>query len=413
MILPGCVGPAVGDLCMPLTLTSEKLTAWLRLSLTPGIGAVQAQRLLKHFSSPLAIDQCSAAQLAARLPNTVCEKLLLARDPPITQLISEALRWAQAADQTLLTPDQPSYPALLKHTADAPLVIYAKGHLKQLLKPAIAIVGARHATPDGIENAHRFARDLAARGWCVVSGLAQGIDAAAHRGAITASQGPGAASTIAVFGTGADLIYPRSHAGLVHQILSSGGLILSEFPLGTPARPHHFPRRNRIVAGLSRGVLVVEAAIKSGSLLTAKLAVDLDRDVFAIPGSIHSPLSRGPHALIQEGARLAESANDILSELRAFCVSQTSFEIRPDLSNSATETQAPEMARSQPLSPVWHAIGYDPITEETLQQRTNMLPSILQCELLTLELNGDIERRPNGRIVRARQRPLSSDIPNA
>jgi len=395
----------MADLSMPHTISSETLTAWLRLSFTPGLGPLQAQRLIRHFSNPLAIEQCSATQLFARLPSALCEKLLLARDQAATQHISAALQWALRADQTLLTPDQTLYPALLKHTADAPLVLYAKGQLKQLLHPALAIVGARHATPDGIENAHRFARCLSMRGWCVVSGLAQGIDAAAHRGAIAASTAPGAGGTIAVLGTGADVVYPRNHQGLMQQILDSGGLILSEFPLGTPARPHHFPRRNRIVAGLTHGVLVVEAAIKSGSLLTAKLAVDLDRDVFAIPGSIHSPLSRGPHSLIQEGAKLSESAEDILNELKAFCVPQARLDTPPELTTKSTDTQTAARPKSLPVSPIWHAIGYDPITEETLQQRTNMLPAILQSELLTLELSGDIERRPNGRIVRSRQRP--------
>lgn len=383
---------------MPHTLQTETLKAWLRLSLTPGLGPIQGQRLLSHFSTPLAIEKCSAAQLAALVPKAICEGLLFARSPTVTQQIEEALAWGAEADQTILTPDQDLYPPLLKQTADAPLVLFAKGQLNRLAQPAIAIVGARNATPDGLDNAQTFARFLAEQGWCVVSGLAHGVDAAAHRGAIKA--GADAGGTIAVFGTGADLVYPRSHVGLAQQLLDTGGLILSEFALGTPARPHHFPRRNRIVAGLAHGVLVVEAAIKSGSLLTAKFAVELNREVFAIPGSIHSPLSRGPHALIQEGAKLVESAADILNELHA---------LNPEDLNNAEQTAMkaelfPHPARRAPCSPVLEAIGYDPITEDTLLERTNMLPSILQCELLTLELNGDIERRPNGRIVRSRRR---------
>lgn len=378
---------------MPHTLSTEMLTAWLRLSMTPGLGPILCQRLLSQFSTPLEIERCTPAQLAARVPKALCEALLLARGEPVTQQIVLALEWAQHDDQFILTQDQTLYPAMLRQIADAPIVLFAKGALSRLEQPALAIVGARHATADGLEHACDFASALARQGWCVISGLAQGIDAAAHRGALQA--GLTAGGTIAVLGTGADVVYPRNHAELVRRILAEGGLIMTEFPLGTPARPHHFPRRNRIVAGLSHGVLVVEAALKSGSLLTARLAVEMDREVFAMPGSIHSPLSRGPHALIQQGAKLVENVTDILNELEAFCVPQTLANPTPTTSSSS---------KAAPRSPVWDAIGYDPVSEDILQQRTNMLPAILQCELLTLELNGDIERRPNGRIVRARRR---------
>ncbi len=378
---------------MPHTLSTEMLTGWLRLSMTPGLGPILCQRLLSQFSSPLEIEQCTSQQLKTRVPNVLCEALLLARGEPVAQQIVSALEWAQHDDQFILTQDQTQYPAILKQIADPPIVLFAKGALPRLEQPALAIVGARHATADGLEHASDFASALARQGWCVISGLAQGIDAAAHRGALQAGLTGG--GTIAVLGTGADVVYPRNHAELVRRILAEGGLIISEFPLGTPARPHHFPRRNRIVAGLSHGVLVVEAALKSGSLLTARLAIEMDREVFAIPGSIHSPLSRGPHALIQQGAKLVENTSDILNELEAYCVPQSFSTL------SATSDSSPKAA---PQSPVWDAIGYDPVSEDILQQRTNMLPAILQCELLTLELNGDIERRPNGRIVRTRRR---------
>ena len=378
---------------MPHTLSTEMLTAWLRLSMTSGLGPILCQRLLSQFSTPWEIERCTPEQLAARVPKALCEALLLARGEPVTQQIVSALEWARHDDQFILTQDQTQYPAMLRQIADAPIVLFAKGALSRLEQPALAIVGARHATADGLEHASDFASALARQGWCVISGLAQGIDAAAHRGALQAGSTEG--GTIAVLGTGADVVYPRNHAELVRRILSEGGLIMTEFPLGTPARPHHFPRRNRIVAGLSHGVLVVEAALKSGSLLTARLAVEMDREVFAIPGSIHSPLSRGPHILIQQGAKLVENVTDILNELEAFCVPQTLP--TPTATTSSSSKAAPH-------SPVWDAIGYDPVSEDILQQRTNMLPAILQCELLTLELNGDIERRPNGRIVRARKR---------
>lgn len=387
---------------MPHTLSTEMLTAWLRLSMTPGLGPVQGQRLLSHFTNALAVEQCSTQQLRALVPKALFEGLLLSRGEAISRQIALALEWAEQADQFILTPDQATFPSLLRQTTDVPMVLYAKGNLSRLKQPSLAIVGARDATPDGLENASDFACALARRGWCVVSGLAQGIDAAAHRGALLA--GPTGASTIAVLGTGTDVIYPRHHAELTRRILGSEGLLLSEFHLGTPARPHHFPRRNRIVAGLSHGVLVVEAALKSGSLLTARLAVEMDREVFAIPGSIHSPLSRGPHALIQDGAKLVESTDDILNELGAFCQPLNAPHSPPLEPATGLETSSEALTRATPRSPVWDAIGYDPVSEDTLQQRTGMLPAILQCELLTLELNGDIERRPSGLIIRARRR---------
>jgi DNA processing protein len=388
---------------MPHTLSTEILTAWLRLSMAPGLGPISAQRLLSHFSCPQAVEQCSPQQLAARVPKAIYEGLLVARGEAVTLQIHQALKWALEPDQFILTPDQRAYPAQLQHTADAPTVLYAKGNLARLTQPTLAIVGARNATADGLEHASDFACTLARRGWCVVSGLAQGVDAAAHRGALHAGLTGG--GTIAVLGTGADVVYPRQHAELARRIIHARGLLLTEFPLGTPARPHHFPRRNRIVAGLSHGVLVVEAALKSGSLLTAKLAVELNREVFAMPGSIVSPLSRGPHALIQEGAKLVECAEDILNELSAF--SPPAFTLTEHSTRAAltTELAADAAIKAEPCSPVWDAIGYDPVTEDTIQQRTNMLPAILQCELLSLELNGDIERQPNGRIVRTRRRP--------
>jgi DNA processing protein len=377
---------------MPHTLSPEMLTAWLRLSMTPGLGPITCQRLLSHFDNPLEIERSPPQRLAKLVPPALCEALLLARNASITQQIGCALTWAQADDQFILTRDQDAYPPPLRQTADAPIVLFAKGSLARLKQPALAIVGARLATADGLDHARDFACALAQQGWCVISGLALGVDAAAHRGAILAGASGG--GTIAVLGTGADVVYPRNHAELTRRILDTEGLIISEFSLGTPARPQHFPRRNRIVAGLSHGVLVVEAALKSGSLLTAKFAVEMNREVFAIPGSIDSPFSRGPHSLIQQGAKLVESATDILSELASFCLPQT----------LSIPTATEPLSEAAPHSPVWDAIGYDPVSEDILQQRTNMLPALLQCELLTLELNGDIERRPNGRIVRARRR---------
>lgn len=304
-----------------------------------------------------------------------------------------AMVWAQSAGHYLLTQDHPDYPRLLLHTPSPPPLLYAMGNLERLKREGIAIVGARNASADGKSNAQAFAGFLSNQGWCVISGLAHGIDAAAHFGAIELCGLGDTGGTIAVLGTGIDTMYPANHQALARQIIAKQGLIITEFPLGTPAKPKNFPRRNRIVAGLSRGVLVVEAALRSGSLITARLATDMGREVFAIPGSIHSPFSRGPHALIKQGAKLVESGADILSELSNFMPARSQAVL-------TSPHIAPENITRFHRSPVWSAIGYDPVSEETLQGRTHLLPTILLSELLTLELDGYIERLPNGHIVR-------------
>ncbi|MEI8399495.1 MAG: DNA-processing protein DprA, partial [Alcaligenaceae bacterium] len=287
------------------TLSEDALAAWLRLSLQPGIGAIHAHRLLQTFEDPYALYQASYATLRAILSPPLATQLVHPLSPATAQYIERALRWAQEPHQTLITPAHACYPERLRQMPDAPLVLYARGALRRLEQDALALVGARNATVDGLDHARAFALYLAQQGFVIVSGLAHGIDAAAHRGALEA--GPEQGGTIAGLGTGADIIYPASHRTLAENILSADGLILSEFELGRPALAPHFPKRNRIVAGLSLGVVVVEAALKSGSLITARLAVDMGREVFAIPGSIHSPLARGPHALIKQGAKLIES----------------------------------------------------------------------------------------------------------
>ncbi|MFZ4711825.1 MAG: DNA-processing protein DprA, partial [Zwartia sp.] len=294
-------------------LSDDALAAWLRLSLQPGLGPIHANRLLQTFDDPRALYQASYATLRAMLTPSLATHLIQPLSCDDAQYIERALRWASESGQALITPAHSCYPARLRQLPDAPLVLYARGALSRLAQDALAIVGARNATADGLDHAQAFAQYLAQQGFAIVSGLAHGIDAAAHRGALKAGLEGG--GTIAVLGTGADIIYPATHRSLAQEILSSEGLILSEFNLGRPALAAHFPKRNRIVAGLSLGVVVVEAALKSGSLITARLAVDMGREVFALPGSIHSPLSRGPHALIQQGAKLVESGADILTEL--------------------------------------------------------------------------------------------------
>lgn len=408
---------------MQNSLSEDSLAAWLRLSLQPGIGAIHAHRLLQTFEDPCALYQASYATLHAILAAPLAAQLTQPLNPDTAKYIERALCWAREPGQALVTPAHPLYPERLRQMPDAPLVLYARGALRRLEQEALALVGARNATADGLDHAEAFALYLAQQGFAIISGLAHGIDAAAHRGALAA--GPEHGGTIAVLGTGADIIYPTSHRALADNILSADGLILSEFELGRPALAAHFPKRNRIVAGLSLGVVVVEAALKSGSLITARLAVDLGREVFAIPGSIHSPLSRGPHALIKQGAKLVESGADILSEL------QPATTLKRNEAKAATrqglQNQLPLMGKSTPRaakpqtvasagldleriqapipnSPLWDAIGYDPVTEEQLQRRTGLAPAHLQVELFTLELEGHIVRRGHGQFVRARAR---------
>lgn len=360
--------------------------AYLRLSFEPGIGPILANRLLRRFPDPIALYCATPEILSTIVPRTRALQLARPTPPDLRAAIETALQWSSTEGHALLTPDQTEYPAALRHTQDAPVVLYAHGNLKQQTAQAIAIVGTRHPTADGLDHAHAFARSLAGHHWCVVSGLASGIDAAAHRGALAA--GPTAASTIAVLGTGIDIIYPRAHQRLAAQIVAEGGLLLSEFALSAGPIAPNFPRRNRLVAGLTRGTLVIEAALKSGSLITARLAVDLGREVFALPGSIHSPLSRGPHSLIQQGAKLVTCAEDILQELG-------SWQQTPLINLELTERRA-----STPSSPIWSAIGYDPVTEETLMRRTTMRAATLHEALLDLELAGHIQRHPDGRLSR-------------
>ncbi len=377
---------------MQNTLPDDALAAWLRLSLQPGIGAIHAHRLLQAFDDPRALYRASYATLRALLSAPLATQLAQPLSPDDARYLERALRWSHEPGHALVTPAHPLYPERLRQMPDAPLVLYARGALRRLEQDALALVGARNATADGLDHAHAFALYLAQHGFTIVSGLAHGIDAAAHRGALEAGSEQG--GTIAVLGTGADIIYPTSHRSLAEDILSADGLILSELELGRPALAAHFPKRNRIVAGLSLGVVVVEAALKSGSLITARLAVDMGREVFAIPGSIHSPLARGPHALIKQGAKLVESGADILAELR------------PGVGRLAAHLPPSSHAQA-PSSPAWHAIGYDPITEDELQRRTGLAPAQLQVELFTLELEGHIERRGHGQFVRTPTRSAS------
>ena len=283
----------------------EKLE-WLSLSKIDGLDCQTFCQLLKTFGSPSEIYRKKFKELRA----VVSEKIALEIGQGVDQTgLKDTLTWLAQANNHIVTLADPDYPKALLEIADPPPLLYAKGNIALLNKLSIAIVGSRNASVQGEKNAEAFAQGLAVHGLCIVSGLALGIDGAAHRGALKAK-----GDTIAVVGTGLDMVYPAQHRDLAHQIASSG-LIISEFPLGTLSKPQNFPRRNRLISGLSLGCLVVEANLKSGSQITARLSAEQGREVFAIPGSIHSPLAKGCHQLIKQGAKLVDSLQDIIEEL--------------------------------------------------------------------------------------------------
>ncbi len=355
-------------------IESGGLAAWLRLTLIPGIGGETQRKLLAAFGLPEAVF--AAGRLAARAVIGSRADLLFDFDP--SEAVDASMAWASEPGQSILTLADSAYPAALLEITDPPNVLYVRGNPALLQKRGLGVVGSRNATPQGLQTAEIFAKALAGTGLTIVSGLALGIDAAAHRGALAA-----AGDTIAVIGTGADRLYPARNKELALAIAERGAII-SEFPLGTPAIAANFPRRNRIISGLSCGVLVVEAAPESGSLITARLAAEQGREVFAIPGSIHSPVARGCHKLIKQGAKLVETAQDVLEELGNFAAAET----------------LPETAASHPENSLLTAIGHDPCSLDELVERTGFAANQLLTELLTLELGGQIAPLPGNRYQR-------------
>jgi len=361
-----------------------ELAAWLRLTLVPGVGGEARRALLKAFGLPEAIFSAGPGELSRVVDAPTAERL---RHHDCAAAIDAALEWAAQPGNRLLTLADAEYPQSLLGADDPPVLLHAKGRVELLNQPMLAIVGSRNATAQGLRDAEAFARALGEAGLGIVSGLALGIDAAAHRGALA-----GQAGTVAVIGTGADRLYPARNQGLARSIAEQGAVI-SEFPLGTPAVAHNFPRRNRIIAGLSSGVLVVEAALHSGSLITGRLALEADRDVFAIPGSIHAPQSRGCHALIRQGAKLVESAQDVLEELPGPSPART---VRVPDGHRAPDDAAPPGTDPALL----RALGHDPVALDTLQARTGLDTAQLQAQLMALELAGLVGRMPGGRFQR-------------
>ncbi|HEX6722286.1 MAG TPA: DNA-processing protein DprA [Burkholderiaceae bacterium] len=361
------------------------LAAWLRLLLTPGLGRAAARKLLATFGPPQAVfdssgarrRECIGAQAAAALD----------REPEaLTPTLHRLRAWlAEGPARDWVALDDARYPQALLQSPDPPLLLYAIGRCELLNTPSIAIVGSRNPTPQGADNARAFAEQLGRAGLTIVSGMALGIDGAAHSGALA-----GGAGTIAVVGTGLDRVYPRAHRDLAHQI-AERGLMVSEFDLGTESLAANFPQRNRIIAGLSLGTLVVEAALESGSLITARQALEAGRDVFAIPGSIHSPQSRGCHALIKQGAKLVDDVRDVLEELRWSSPAPLSPDPAGDDGAAADDATDPLLA----------AMGYDPVDLDQLQARTGWPTAQLSARLLELELHNAVSRLPGNRYQRS------------
>jgi len=351
--------------------------AWVRLQVS-GVGPRPQADLLRAFGSPEAVIAATPAQ--RRKVVTASAAKALDAGPDATRL-GAAVAWLETPGHDLVALDDPDYPKSLLEIGDPPPVFYCLGRRDLLLRPALAIVGSRNATPQGISDARAFAQALSAAGLTIVSGLALGIDAAAHRGALD-----GAGSSIAVTGTGLDRVYPAANRDLAHDI-AARGLILSEFSPGTPPLPQNFPRRNRVVSGLARGVLVIEATLSSGSLITARLAGEQGREVFALPGSIHSPFSKGCHKLIRDGAKLVETAQDVLDELRLPNVG-TAVAANPP---AASDDDFTDDERA-----VLDALGHAPIAVDALAQRSARPPEVVAAALLALELAGRAAPVPGG-----------------
>jgi len=403
----------------------DELAAWLRLTLTPGVGNDSARKLLAAFGLPQAIfDQPTAA-----LKQVVSTARALALGTPpdgLDALTERTWAWLQpgasgGVQRQMVTLGDPRYPQALLNLDDPPLILYLLGNAQFQPHPApdtadarstagadlaggrtidttssLAIVGSRNPTPQGAANARLFAKAFAQAGLTVVSGLALGIDGAAHAGALEGASEKHQAVTVAVVGTGLDRVYPRAHLELAHRI-AQHGLLVSEYPLGTPPLTANFPKRNRLIAGLAQGTLVVEAALQSGSLITARLTAEQGRDVFAIPGSIHAAQSRGCHALIKQGAKLVESAQDVLEELQwPGRLPKAGEAVTDDLGHDKAEGLLSE--NNQLLD----ALGFDPVGLEALQARTGLETAALQAQLMGLELDGLVARLPGGLFQRQR-----------
>jgi len=352
-----------------------ELASWVALTQVPGLGDESLRRLLQAFGSAEHVYAAPAHALRQHVKPAVADRIAQGMDEAATAPLAE---WLAGPGNSIITLADADYPQSLLNIPDPPPLLYAKGNRTLLNRPSVAVVGSRNATAQGVGHAEAFALAMSSAGLCVISGMAHGIDTAAHRGGLRA-----AGSSIAVVGTGLDRVYPAANRELAHA-LACDGLLLSEFPLGTPPLPANFPRRNRIISGLSLGCLVVEASMQSGSLITARLALEQGREVFAIPGSIHSPQAKGCHHLIKQGAKLVESAQDILDEL-GHSVREAAMESPP----AAGPAPSPE-------HPLLAQLGFDPLDMDSLSLRSGLTIEALSAILLQLELEGHVAALPGG-----------------
>lgn len=362
----------------------RSLACQLALQRIPGVGPVTFNKLVQQVSSPADIFN------EPRLLKGIDPKIISLLQTPDWDQVEQDLEWLSADNRHVIDQQHQHYPELLQQIPDPPALLFVQGDINLLGKWQLAMVGSRNPSASGRDTAFEFARYLAQGDIVITSGLAAGIDAAAHKGALAAS-----GQTIAVIGTGLDRVYPAAHRDLAHHIAENGAIV-SEFPLGTPPKAENFPRRNRIISGLSLGTLVVEAAVKSGSLITARMAMEQGREVFAIPGSIHNPLSRGCHQLIREGAKLVETANDIIEELGAMAgvVPQSGDNFAP---NGEVLASAELDKDYQQL---FEFLGYDPIHIDILIDKSGLTVDAVSSMLLLLELQGQVSSLPGGRYVR-------------
>jgi len=372
--------------------TSEALESWVSLWRVPRVGSKTFQKLLDYFENPSDVFAATTATLKkAGISNTVISniedsKSFDAAKPDIDWLIS-------ANNHHIITIQCIEYPALLKQISNPPPLLYVRGNVSILNDPQLAIVGSRSPSHSGLSNSYEFAKHLGGSGLCITSGLALGVDGAAHKGAIDAN-----APTIAVIATGTDRVYPAKHRDLAHKIVENGAII-SEFPIGSPAKSENFPRRNRIISGIAHGTLVVEAAKRSGSLITARLASEQNREVFAIPGSIHNPLAKGCHQLIRQGAKLVETAQDILEEMADII----------DIVNVIDATENPKLPLIKEEKPseidgeyntLLEQMGYDPVSIDELVIRVEQSPESIAAMLLMLELQNQVSSNGGGTYTR-------------
>jgi DNA processing protein len=384
-------------------LTDSDVARWLSLNQTPGLGNASICQLLTKFGSPEAIYKAKYNQLREIVGDEIAHTIQAGVNEDI---IAPTLKWLQKDNVHLVTLADSTYPQQLLEITNPPAVLYAIGNLNWLNHPSIAMVGSRSSTPQGEKNAEDFAQSLCEHGLCIISGMALGIDGAAHRGALKAN-----GATIAVVGTGLDIVYPARHRDLAHKI-AERGLIISEFPLGTPSKAQNFPRRNRLISGLSLGCLVVEANLGSGSLITARLAIEQGREVFAIPGSIHSPVAKGCHLLIKQGAKLVESVQDILEEINVaeLNLDKTNLaeinreKLKNVMSNNSPSGLSADSSFATPTSleanTVLASMGFDAINFETLRTSTGLTTEALSSMLMVLELEGKLTTLAGGKYQR-------------